>query len=164
MVLQLEVEIEGFEQDLRTLGDRTKEIVDDWLVELADELQRESYRGATLDLAAGWDIVSTRLDPANPLAFSAEVNNVEPTASYRVAGRGPGGFPNIENLRRWLAVKGIPQQLLYPIGNQIAAIGTERFRTGDNFMGLNQDGSLQPGSFIFERVDELVNRLNAIVI
>lgn len=164
MVARIDVEfIETLDQDIQKISEEFIEIYNDWALDLADELQAGSPRGATLDLAAGWDVIPARAVAGDPLNIEVDVVNTEPTASYRVAGRGPGRQPPINtNFRRWLAVKGIPLSAAFAIARTIGEFGTERFRTGENFMGLTQDGDLESDSFVFERIDDLVDRLNSV--
>lgn len=140
------------------LGSQIRAISNDWALDLAQELQEKSPRGATLDLASGWDVIPAARR-RNTLDVRISIVNSEETAVFRVAGRGPGRPPPIEPIRQWAAIKGLNP---FAVARKIANEGTERFKTGENFMGLNQDGTLQIDSFIFDRVFELERRTNLI--
>ena len=146
------------------IAERYQRIIDDWSDELAAELQRESPIGATFALAENWEALPAQIDSDNPFSFSGSVVNLLPTASYRVAGRGPGGRPPLGPLLAWARAKGIPEFLIFRIASNIAFSGTERWRTQENFLDLTPEGDLRPGSFVFDRLDDLAQRLSAVVI
>lgn len=168
MVAEIEITIDSsLNQIASIIGQKSIEVLNDFIVDLADELQQESYRGATLDLAGSWDVIPASFNTSAPLTFQASVVNTEPTARFRVAGRRPGRQPPIDPLTDWVVVKGIAgtgnaRSIAFAIARKIAAVGTDRFISGNNFLGLNQDGSLQSNSIVFKRSEELANTLSQI--
>ena len=148
---------------------QARDITNDWVLDVADKLQQESYRGATLGLASGWDVIpATRR--RNTLDLRVVIVNREPSAIFRISGRRPGAMPPIEPLTDWVIAKGIESDrrrakgISFAIAKKIAAAGTTRHRTQDNFVGINSDGSLKPNSPIYDYRDELVERLSGITI
>ena len=140
------------------LSQSFRETADDWALDLADELQQQSYRGATLDLAAGWDVIPATTEPTIADLQVSVVNNTE-ASFHRVVGRGPGRRPPIEPLRRWAVIKGVNP---YALAIKIAREGTERWKQEENFIGFTRNGQLKPDSFIFDRVERLAGQLNEI--
>lgn len=116
------------------------------LIDTADWLQQNSPRGVSNpgdSLAGDWDIV-----PGRPtvgiadLSWRDQIVNSLPDASFRVAGRGPGGFPPFQRgsaLAAWATVKGIPPFL---VARKIATLGTDRWQTGQNILGMDRSGNI----------------------
>jgi hypothetical protein len=130
------------------------------LTEYTDWLQRNSPRGVSPtseSLAGGWDIEFSQKARNQLFAEGAIVNRSE--ASYfRIVGRAPGRFPPFHQgsaLERWAAATGIPA---YLVARKIARLGTERWRSGNNILGLDpRTGAIDPnneGIRIFERTLE----------
>ena len=125
------------------------------LLETADWLQTNSPRGvspASESLAGNWDIVPGRATIGiRDLSYEDQIVNNLPSASYRVAGRAPGKFPPWgpgSTLERWAIVKRIPAFL---VARKIATLGTDRWITGQNILGMDRSGNIPEDSPV-ERV------------
>jgi hypothetical protein len=54
------------------------------------------------------------------LSFNLRANHY---LIYVDEGRKPGTYPNFDSLKKWMTVKGIPQEALFPIANKIKEKG-----------------------------------------
>jgi hypothetical protein len=136
-----------------------KEVFTDALLDTADQLQQESYRGATLDLAGSWDI---NVKQKNNFQIEGEITNNSDRAINRVAGRGAGKAPPIEPLTDWIIAKGIATDrkrargISFAIARKIAREGTDRYQANENFLGLNRDGSFKPN----DRLEQIAREIS----
>lgn len=103
---------------LKEFGDA----LNDELVALAVELEALSPKGATGDLARGWDVI-----PYTRSNQRGEVVNNADQAFSRIVGRPPGKQPPIQAIAAWARLKGIPP---YLVARKIGREGTERFKLG----------------------------------
>lgn len=161
--LRLKVKIRPGYLEEKVLRSKVYDVFVDELLDLADRLQKESYVGATGQLNAGWDVIAPRRETVT-FDVVAKVTNDSAAAINRIAGREPGGSPPIAPLTDWVQVKIEPdpkkaRRLAYVIGRAIAARGTKRYQTKQNFVGLNLDGSLQPNSPILETEKRIAQKL-----
>jgi hypothetical protein len=131
----------------------------DGLLEIAQELQEKSYVGATGKLKSSWDVTQPRRESVT-FEIRASIVNASDRAINRIAGRGSGLMPPDAPIRDWVRAKGIPESKVYPIRKAIALKGTLRFRSKENFAGLNPDGSLQPQGFLAIAEKKLAARLS----
>lgn len=150
-----EIRITGnLEQWARSLPIAIQKTLEDEVINLADELQRNSPEGATGDLKRGWDVQSGKL--------SVTLRNRSKDAYFRVVGRKAGKFPPSKPIRAWVLSKGLPPGLTYVIQRKIAEQGTERYRSGENWAGINTDGSLNPTGAIAQSAKRIGQKLRAL--
>ena len=103
------------------------DIIDDELLDLGELIERGSPKGVSgtgSSLSSSWDIKPATIS-AN--GISASVLNPLPFALERLAGRGPGKQPPVDNLRRWAQARGISP---YAVAKKIGREGTERYKRG----------------------------------
>lgn len=140
----------------------------DLLFDLADDLQRGSYVGASKafgkpSLKEGWDIIAPRKSSVG-FDISASVVNRTPAALNRVVGRGSGKFPPVAPIREWVQEvigEKDPQKIkriAFLVGRKIAQEGTDRFRSKSNYAGLNVDGTAKSGS-IFKEYERIIKEV-----
>jgi hypothetical protein len=121
-------------------------------------MQKNSPRGATGLLKSGWDIEAPRKETCS-LQINAKITNDAPNALYRIAGRGPGKLPPYQPIYQWASAKGFPEKA-QAIRRNIAKHGTLRWRQKDNWVGINNDGSIIPGGRLWTLIQELKDNLN----
>lgn len=150
------------------LAKQFRTITDDEILNLADELQRNSPVGATGDLKRGWDVIVSKRR-VNSLQIRGSVVNRADNAIFRVVGRGPGKQPPIEPIGRWvqvvLGVQGNQARgVAFVIARKIAQQGTDRWKTQENILGKNRDGTYQQNSPINRAKRRIIERLNQLKI
>lgn len=124
----------------------------DELLDAADLFQQESYVGVTKELKSGWDVIAPRRESVS-FQVNASIINTSDRATNRVAGRGPGKMSPVNKLKEWVQFKGIAsgKQALgvaFAIAKTHAKKGSVRFRTQENFLDLNPDGTVKPSGRI----------------
>lgn len=95
-------------------------------------VKQESYRGVSGDLAASWRR-ETR-------THSFKIYSEDPKARWKIAGRGPGKMPPIREIAPWALSKGISP---WRLALAIAKRGTQRWRTGKNFINMDRAGKIR---------------------
>ena len=161
--IELNITIDPDSLALEVMRQGVYDTFTDALLDETDKLQQESYRGATLDLAASWDV---SVEQPSSHRINGSITNDAKAAGNRIAGRGSGKMPYIgnggrEGLLPWVIAKGIetdPKRArgrAIAIGISIARRGTERHRTKDNFLGLNPDGTFKPN----DRIEQIENAI-----
>ena len=160
--LDISIDSQVLAQEAMQSG-KIKETFTDALLDVADELQQESYRGATLDLAGSWDV---EVDQSSPFTLQGEITNTSKRAINRVAGRKPGRMPPIQPLTDWVIAKGIAtdrrraKAISFAIARKIQREGTDRHKSGDNFLDLNPDGTFKPSGRIEEIAKAIAEKLS----
>jgi hypothetical protein len=92
------------------------------LVETAQRVtEQEDAIGATRAYLQGWKYEPEDVRDDGALGF---VWNEADHAYWAEHGRGPGGFPPRDAIEAWMASKGIPLELSFPIRRAIARKGT----------------------------------------
>lgn len=141
----------------------------DLLLDLADELQKGSYVGASKakgrdSLQEGWDVIAPRKESVGFNIKSSVVNRT-PAALYRIVGRDAGKFPPVQPIRDWVEVvlgESDPKRIkaiAFLIGKKIAERGTQRYRGRTNYAGLNADGTVKQDSIIKEYEQLIIQTL-----
>ena len=145
---------------------QNRTIYDDELLDLADELQRESPVGATGDLKAGWTVVPSRRRIGE---ITSSVVNTADDAFFRIVGRGPGKMPPEEPIDAWVRSKGggsesDRRRRVFLIRRKIAREGTDRWRNQDNILGLKRGEGINQSDKVQKTRDRIVRRVNAIAL
>jgi hypothetical protein len=140
-----------------------QKIFEDELLNCAAELERESPRGATGQLASSWQVTIPRREPSG-FTISASIYNTSDNAIFRIAGRGPGLFPPLAPIQQWVETKIesdplLSRRIAFLIARKIATVGTQRYRDRINVAGINRDGTLQPNSPIRRAEERIVRRI-----
>ena len=129
--------------------------VDDFLLEEAQYYQENSPVGATGKLKESWEVVPSRKTSNTYSYVTFTITNESERAVNRIGGREPGKMPPLEPIKAWaLAVLGDPDAA-YPVAKKIAREGTERYKQGRNWVGIDYRGNTIPGG----RVDTFAKRL-----
>ena len=106
-----------------------------------EELRSGSPVGATRQLQEGWQSTPARKS-GNVSEVSVKITNTAPNAYYRIAGRGPGGFPPSAPIEAWVRAKSLAsgekevRSRAFLIRRKIAREGTERWKAKRNWAGL----------------------------
>lgn len=150
---------------LLNLGDeyakQVRSALEDVALELATELQIGSPRGVTGGLQESWDVTPAARQ-RNTLNVKLEIKNDAPAAYFRIVGRGPGKMPPVDAVRRWAVAKGISP---YLVARKIGREGTERWKSGQNILGINpQTGKYKADSIVLRYQEEALKRVRAIKI
>lgn len=119
-----------------------------------------SPTGATGDLKSGWRV----RERGGGNRITVELFN--PAPIYTVTGRGPGKMPPWRPgspLADWAAVKGFSSA--YGVALIISDIGTERWRSGENWLGIDPEtGGVAPGGAIDRTRQKIARRLKKLPI
>ena len=105
------------------------DIVEDEILELGVQLERESPQGVSptgQSLSSSYDIQPAAITADG---LRASLFNTLPFSFERLAGRGPGRQPPISKLERWARSKGLNP---YAVARKIGREGTERFKQGES--------------------------------
>jgi hypothetical protein len=137
-----------------TLVSRVESVIEDEIERLIAELRANSPRGATGDLAAGWRYRQTG-------DGSYQITNDVDGAYYRIVGRGPGRFPPEDSIEDWVSKKisRRDRSITYLIRRKIAEKGTDRWQSGDNFLGIRPGQDIDESPLFKELKRRIVNRL-----
>jgi hypothetical protein len=139
----------------KTVKTRINEIVRQELDILLKELKAKSPR-ARGGFANAWEHNFTNF------YTEFEIINIAENAEFRLFGRDAGAVPKgINFLKSWARTKNIPESALWAIKRKIAEIGTDRFISGTNPLGLNRDGTYDPGSPFDLFMQRLERRIEA---
>lgn len=135
----------------------------DCLLDAADEFQKNSVIGATSALKNSWDITAPRKESVT-FDINASIVNTSEAARYRIAGRGAGKPPKIQPLVDWVEAKGIAvgssaRSIAFAIRAKIAREGTERYKAGNNWVGINNKGDRIPGGRLEQIEREIAEKL-----
>jgi hypothetical protein len=139
----------------KSFKSQIKAALEDAALELAEQLQNDSPVGASEELKRGWDI-SIASD------LSLKVTNNAPNALYRIRGRKAGKMPPYgpgTELAAWAEKYGIPP---YLVARSIARQGTQRYREGRNWVGIDERGKPYKGGAVDLASRELGQRLRKI--
>ena len=153
------IDIDAFESDI-------ERIVSANLDGLVTTLSQLSYVGATGELSRSWEFAKTK--------DGWIVVNTASESLQRVVGV-PPGTPvtpqGINNLQRWVEVvlgvsdSGRARSIARTIATNHNSIGSERYRSEENFLMLSVDGkSLLPGSPALETADNIISEINGLVL
>jgi hypothetical protein len=149
--------------DLKKFSQDIAEIIDDEILNLADQLQQQSPIGATLELKKGWDVKPSEITPNS---VKAAVLNKAPNALQRIAGKKAGGrfedYKPGSDIAKWAILKGIPAFL---VARKIFRFGTDRYISGENIAGIDKDtGKILEGGAIAQAARRIRFRLKKIKI
>lgn len=132
------------------------------LFDTVEEIKRQSYVGATNQLRSGWDYT-------NPVVYSdritASITNDSQRVINRIAGRSPGKQPPVDPIEQWVKKKlKIPSNqaraIAFAISKKIGREGTERFKSQENFVGIDLNGNLKSDAPIKDIIKtNLINQL-----
>lgn len=73
----------------------------------------------------------------NRVRIYFRINNLAPNSYYRIVGRPAGKAPPSRRLADWAVRRGLPASVGYAVAKKIAAQGTDRYRSGQNIIGIN---------------------------
>lgn len=150
-VSRLSDEIARVVSDNKALRNR----IDGFLLDEAQYYQENSPVGATGELKGSWNVIPSRKAASTYSYVTFAITNDSDRAINRIGGREPGKMPPVENLRAWaLAVLG-DVDAAYPVALKIAREGTERYKDGANWVGIDYRGETIPGG----RIDTFAQRL-----
>lgn len=128
----------------QTIGRKVKRATADYVNEL-----RANSPVASGRLKRGWQHYTEVKRVSNGIRLFIRINNRAKNSYFRIVGRAPGKVPPIKPLTTWCRHKRLPPSVAYAISKRIARDGTERYRTGQNIVGINpkthtynSDGSL----------------------
>lgn len=85
------------------------------------------------------------------------VSNRAPNSYFRLVGRAPGKQPPTAKLVNWAKRAKLPPELGYVIARKIAKDGTERYRTGQNIVGVDPNKVQHRGNSSFVRMLDRIN-------
>lgn len=138
----------------RSVAQRVAKIIDDRLLDFADEAQKTSPVGVTGGLVRGWDVIPATT--VGKVIRGVVMNNAQ-NSYYKEVGRGPGKQPPFTPIQAWVIFKnpGLDSNAVWirtqRLRESIAKSGTERWRTEDNPIGLrpvNKGGGIISGGLI----------------
>lgn len=75
--------------------------------------------------------------PINRIRLYIRLYNTAPNSYYRIVGRAAGKMPPAKKLEQWAKRKGFPKGTGFVIAKVIAKRGTERYRSGQNVVGID---------------------------
>lgn len=73
----------------------------------------------------------------NRVRIYFKITNLAPNSYYRIVGRPAGKAPPSRRLADWAVRRGLPASVGYAVAKKIAAQGTDRYRSGQNIIGIN---------------------------
>lgn len=73
----------------------------------------------------------------NRVRIYFKISNLAPNSYYRIVGRPAGKAPPSRRLADWAVRRGLPASVGYAVAKKIAAQGTDRYRSGQNIIGIN---------------------------
>lgn len=73
----------------------------------------------------------------NRVRIYFKISNLAPNSYYRIVGRPAGKAPPSKRLADWAVRRGLPASVGYAVAKKIAAQGTDRYRSGQNIIGIN---------------------------
>lgn len=79
----------------------------------------------------------TKVVAPNRIRLYIRINNTAPNSYFRIVGRAAGKMPPVKKLENWAVKRGLPKAMGYVIAKKISEQGTERYRTGQNVVGIN---------------------------
>lgn len=79
----------------------------------------------------------TKATAINRIRLYIRLNNTAPNSYFRIVGRAAGKMPPVKKLENWAVKRGLPKAMGYVIAKKISEQGTERYRTGQNVVGIN---------------------------
>ena len=141
----------------------------DALLDAADEFQKGSPVGATKQLKSSWQVQNSPRQVAFGFEVTSNIINTSEAARNRIAGRPPGTPPPVQPLVDWVEAKGIAvgssaRSIAFAIRAKIAREGTERYKAGNNWVGINNKGDRIPGGRLeqIEReiADKIIDRIS----
>lgn len=106
---------------------------------------------------AGKASKSAEKDKARTVRLYVRISNRAPNSYYRLVGRAPGKQPPIDKLVNWAKRAKLPPSLGYVIARKIAKDGTERYRTGQNIVGVDPRKVQHRGNSSFVRMLDRIN-------
>lgn len=133
-----------------------REAIDDFAYEQIDYLWSNSPVGATEEVRQGWEYIPVKKG-LSQLQLEFSIINTSSHALWGIPGRGPGGKPPIDPLRAWRIAVGARPGFEWYLQERIAREGTRRWQSGENWVGINNDGSIIPGGWY----DTMKERLQA---
>jgi hypothetical protein len=134
--------------------------IDDFLLDEAEYYQSNSPIGATGELKESWEVIPSR-KASNTYSYLtfAVINNASRSAN-RIGGREPGKMPPIEPIAAWAAIVLGDAGAAYPVAKKIAREGTDRYKAGTNWVGIDYLGNSIPDGRIDTFKDRLVKYIN----
>lgn len=130
-------------------------IIDDEMLKLAIELERTSPV-ATGKLKESWDVIPSQIRSGSSIV-AGRVTNDASNSLFRVRGRNAGRRPPTSAIAAWLVAVGGDPKLAFVIARSIGKKGTRRFRSKQNNVGINPDGSLKSNSPV-AKADRAINK------
>ena len=135
-------------------------IAEDIAIDLVEELERESPKGATGDLRSCWNLL-----PGDDYVFPRIINDAE-NAYFRIVGRDAGRPPPKKPIEDWVREKlriSNPSELksvTYLVRRKIANEGTQRYRTKDNILGIDpKTRKYQANSRVLKARQNFINEM-----
>ena len=98
--------------------------------------------------------------PVNRIRLYIRLYNTAPNSYYRIVGRGAGKMPPPKKLEQWAKRKGLPKGTGFVVAKLIARSGTERYRSGQNVVGIDPTSRTYRGDSGFvQLVDRVLGRM-----
>ena len=142
------------------------DVYTDALLDAADEFQKGSPIGATKQLKSSWDVQNSPRQVAFGFEVRSNIVNTSEAAKNRIAGRPPGTPPKIQPLVDWVEAKGIAtgssaRSIAFAIRTKIQNEGTERYKAGNNWVGINHKGDRIPGGRLEQIEREIADKIGS---
>jgi hypothetical protein len=150
--------VSSLSEDIARIVSDNKQLtnkIDDFLLEEAQYYQGNSPVGATGELKGSWDVIPSRKVSSTDNHVIFAIVNDSKRVINRIGGRKPGKMQSLESLKAWaLTVLG-DADAAYPVARKIAKEGTERYKRGTNWVGIDYRGKIIPNG----RIDTFAKRL-----
>lgn len=161
--LKLKLKVNGGYIAKETLKRAVYDTYIDGVLDVVSELQRQSYEGATGELKAGWDFSAPRKEVVGTMV-AVNIYNHADHAFNRIVGSPPNTIVPLPPLTDWVQMKIEPdykkaRRIAFLIGRKIARVGTDRWQSGENFAGLNKDGTIKQGSLLDKAQSTIANKI-----
>lgn len=141
------------------------DVYTDALLDAAAEFQANSPVGSTRALKESWDVQNSPKKEAVTFTVKSNIINTSDRAVNRIAGRPPGTPPPVEPLVDWVMAKGLASEakkargIAFAIRNKIAKQGTERYKDGDNWVGIDHKGDRISGGRLEQIEQDIAQKL-----